>query len=70
MDMSMTAAPDLLEWIWAVFEGEPGCGSREVRLSDEEAEAVRQAWPSATLTLLSRSGGEKNWYTLSFSSFS
>lgn len=68
--MSKTAASELLEWIWAVFEGELGFGSREVRLSDEEAETVRQAWPSAALTPLPRNGGEKNWYTLSFSSFS
>lgn len=59
-----------LEWLWAVFEGEPGCGVREVRLSDEEAEAVRRTWPAASLTPLPCSGCGKNWYTLSFASFS
>ena len=68
--MSATAAPELLEWIWAVFEGELGFGAREVRLSDEEAAAVRRTWPSASLTPLPQTGNEKNWYTLSFSSFS
>lgn len=66
----MIAAVDpstLEELLWAAFDGDPGAGCRELRLSGEEADFLRTAYPSAHLHPLEQDDGEdKTWYALRF----
>lgn len=66
----MTATMELqaLETLlFAAFEGEPGAGSRELRLSDGEARSLRDACPAVCLTQLDpRDEDEKSWYDVRF----
>ena len=67
----MTTAVDigaLDALLWAAFEGEPGAGRREVRLSWAEAEYLHTAYSAARLSVLEDADGAgKAWYSLSFS---
>jgi hypothetical protein len=66
MDTRTTpVTPALHELIFDVFEGELG-GAREIRLSKEEAEAIRKNYPSVHLTPLPHGGGGKGWYEMKF----
>lgn len=61
-----TVSTDLHELIFEVFDGELGFGAREVRLSEDEAEALRRTCPAVRLTPLPYSGGGKTWYEMNF----
>ena len=51
----------------AAFEGEPGIGRREVRLSPDESDYLRSVWPAARLAPMAPPDGDgKRWYLLSF----
>lgn len=62
----MSLSNQLRELLYDVFEGEPGCGCREVRLSQADAASLRESCPALTLTPLEPSGDGKGWYRLSF----
>lgn len=44
------------------FDGEPGYGCRELRLSEEEAECLKLQWPEARLEELAAADCGKQWY--------
>jgi hypothetical protein len=67
----MTAAvdiPALEALLCAAFDGDPGAGRRELRLSQEEAAFLHTAYPAARLSLLEQDGEDgKAWYALGLS---
>ena len=64
----MSLSNQLWELLYDVFEGEPGCGCRELRLSQADAASLRESCPTLTLIPLEVPGEGKGWYRLSFPS--
>lgn len=56
-----SAAGSPLSLFLAAFEGVPQSGSRELRLDQEELQALKNRFPQAVFTLLEESG-DKSWY--------
>lgn len=53
--------------LFAAFDGEPGAGGRELRLSEGEAECLRGVCPGVRLTeLYPRDEDGKSWYDVRF----
>jgi len=52
----------------AAFEGEPGTGCRELRLSSPEADLLHAACPTALLSPMGPADEDgKTWYAVNFS---